>query len=68
MKTRGVTSFALTVLAASSLAQPVFAQAVDGAGSRTEVTWATSVTNKGISAIPAFTLGKSAGSVDVAPA
>ena len=65
MKTRSVTTFALPVLAASSLTRPVFSQAVDSAGSRTEVTWAMSVTNKGISGFPAFTLGKPAGTLDV---
>ena len=65
MTTRGVTTFALTVLAASSVAHPAFSQVVDSAGSRTEVTWAMSVTNNGISGIPAFTLGKPAASLDV---
>jgi len=65
MKTRSVAKLALPVLAASSLAHPAFSQAVDSAGSRTEVTWAISVTNKGISTIPTFTLGKPASSLDV---
>ena len=65
MMTRGVFRFALRVLVASRLVHPAFSQAVDSARSRTEVTWAMSVTNKGISGIPAFTLGKPAGSLDV---
>ena len=65
MTARSVVTFALPVLAASSLAHPVLAQVVDSARSRTEVTWAMSVTNKGISGIPAFTLGKPAATVDV---
>ena len=64
MTARSVVTFALPVLAASSLAHPALSQVVDGARSRTEVTWAMSVTNKGISGIPAFTLGKPAASLD----
>jgi hypothetical protein len=64
MTSRSVSKLALAVLAASSLALPAFSQAVDRARSRTEVTWAISVTNKGISTIPTFTLGKPAASVD----
>ena len=52
--------------AASSLAHPAFSQSVDSAGSRTEVTWAISVANKGISTIPTSTLGKPAASLDMA--
>jgi hypothetical protein len=47
MKTRSVIKFALLVLAASSLAVPALSQAVDSAGSRTEVTWAMSITTEG---------------------
>lgn len=65
MKTRSVIKLALPVLAASSLAHPVFSQAVDSAGSHTEVTWAMSVTNKGIATIPTSALGKPAATLDV---
>jgi hypothetical protein len=60
---RRVTRLALPVLAALSLAHPAVSQAVDSAGSRTEVAWAISVTNRGISTI--FTLDKPAASLDV---
>jgi hypothetical protein len=46
------------------LAHPAFSQAVDGVGSRTAFAWAISVTNKGISNIPAFTLDKPAATLD----
>lgn len=65
MKTRRVIKFALPVLVASSLAHPAFSQVVDSARSRTEVTGAMSVTNKGIGTIPTSTLGKPAASLDV---
>ena len=65
MTARSVVTFALPVLAASSIANPAFSQVVDSARSRTEVTWAMSVTNKGISNIPTSTLGKPAASLDV---
>jgi len=58
-------NFAWLVLAASSLAHPAFSQAVDNAGSRTEVTWAISVANKGISTIPTVTLDKPTATVDM---
>jgi len=57
--------FALPVLAASSLTHPASSQAVDSAGSRTDVTWAINVANKGISAIPTSTLDKPAATVDM---
>lgn len=63
MKTRRITRFALMLLATSSLAHRAFAQAVDSVGARTEVAWAISVANRGISTI--FTLDKPAASVDV---
>ncbi len=66
MKTRGIITLALSVHAASNLAHPAFSQSVDNAGSRTEVTWAISVANKGISTIPTSTLGKPAATLDMA--
>ena len=63
--TRNVMQFALPVLAASSLTQPVFSQAVHSASSRTEVTWAIGVANKGISTIPTSTLDKPTATVDM---
>jgi len=63
--TRSVMRFALPVLAASSLTRPVFSQAVDSAGSRTEVTWVVSVANKGISTIPTSMLDKPTATVDM---
>jgi len=63
MKTRRVTRLALPLLALWSLANPAFPQAVDSAGSRTEVAWAFSVTNRGISSI--YTLDKPAASIDL---
>ena len=64
--TRNVIGFALVALAASSLTRPVFAQAVDSAGARAEVTWAISVANKGISTIPTSVLDKPTATVDMA--
>jgi hypothetical protein len=64
MMTRRVLQFGLTVLAASSVAHPASSQAADSAGSRTEVTWAINVANKGIS-IPTSTLEKPTATVDM---
>jgi len=57
--------FALSVFAVSSLTRPVFSQAVDTAGSHTEVTWAVGVANKGISTIPTSMLDKPTATVDM---
>jgi hypothetical protein len=57
--------FALPVLVGSSLTRAVFSQSVDSAGSRTAVTWAFSVANKGISVIPTSTRDKPTGTVDM---
>jgi hypothetical protein len=53
------------MLATSSLTHPAFSQAVDSARARTEVTWAISVANKGISAIPTVTLDKPTATFDM---
>ena len=63
--TRRVMQFALLVLAAASVAHPASSQAVDTAGSRTEVTWAINIANRGISAIPTATLDKPTATVDM---
>ena len=63
--TRNVMKLALPVLAGSSLTHRVFSQAVDSAGSRTEITWAMGVANKGMSTIPTSTLDKPTATVDM---
>lgn len=51
--------------AAVSLAQPVLAQNVDSTQSKTIVSGLVTVTNKGISTVPSFTLGKPAAILNV---
>ena len=53
-------------LALAGLAQPALAQDVDSTRQRVGVTGAVSITTKGISTIPSFTLGKPAAIFDLA--
>lgn len=52
-------------VAAASLAQPVLAQNVDSTQPKTAVSGSVTVTNKGISTVPSFTLGKPAAILNV---
>ena len=56
----------LVPLALASVAAPALAQQTENAERRTHVAGAVTITTKGISLIPAFSLGKPAGIVDVA--
>ena len=55
----------LLFFASVSLALPAFAQDADSARSRTTLAGLVTVTNKGISTVPSFTLGKPAAILDV---
>lgn len=55
----------LLLFASTSLAHPAFSQDIDSARSRTAVAGSVTLTNKGISTIPSFTLGKPAAIFDV---
>ena len=63
--TRNGLTIALVCLAISCLAHPAFSQDTTSTGSRAQVAGAISITNKGISTVPSFTLGKPAATVDV---
>jgi N-acetyltransferase len=58
-------SLSLLLFALISLAQPAFSQDVDSSRSKTVVTGLVTVTNKGISTVPSFTLGKPAAILNV---
>jgi hypothetical protein len=57
---RNLIGTALLLLALSALARPAVSQGTDSTKTRTVVTGSVLVTNKGISTIPTFTLGKPA--------
>ncbi len=64
LSARGAT-VVLLLLALSSLARPACSQTADSTARRIDVAGAVTITNKGISTIPSFTLGKPAAILDV---
>ena len=56
----------LLLIVCIGIARPASAQTAPASASRVDISGAVSVTNKGISTIPSFTLGKPATTIDVA--